>query len=48
LGVKLTTRLHLMPRSKNDFLNTPSWRGAELQKVQGQLYLYLLPLPFRM
>jgi hypothetical protein len=23
---------------------TPSWRGAQLRKAQGQLYLYLLPL----
>jgi len=21
--------------------NTPSWRGAQLKKAQGQLYLYL-------
>jgi len=23
--------------------NTPSWRGAQLKKARGQLYLYLLP-----
>jgi hypothetical protein len=22
--------------------NTPSWRGAQFKKAQGQLYLYLL------
>jgi hypothetical protein len=22
--------------------NTPSWRGAQLKKTQGQLYLYLI------
>jgi hypothetical protein len=24
--------------------NTPSWRGAQIKKAQGQLYLYVLPL----
>jgi hypothetical protein len=24
--------------------NTPSWRGAQFKKTQGQLYLYLLPI----
>jgi len=23
--------------------HTPSWRGAQLKKAQGQLYLYLKP-----
>jgi len=23
--------------------NTPSWRGAEFKKAQGQLYLYVHP-----
>jgi hypothetical protein len=44
--VKLTTHLHLVPRSRTcgaipPFSNTPSWRGGELKKAQGQLYLYL-------
>jgi hypothetical protein len=29
--VKLTTHLHLLPRLKNDYPNTPSWRGAQLK-----------------
>jgi len=45
--VKLTTYLHLVPRSRigeaiPPLPNTPSWRCAELQKkAQGQLLLYL-------
>jgi hypothetical protein len=23
--------------------NTPSWRGTELEKAEGQLYIYLCP-----
>jgi len=34
--MKLTTHLHLVPMSSS----TPSWRGAQLKKAQGQLYLY--------
>jgi hypothetical protein len=26
--------------------NTPSWRGAQFEKTQGQLYLYRLPFTF--
>jgi hypothetical protein len=26
--------------------NTPSWRGAQLKKAQGQLYLLPLPLTY--
>jgi hypothetical protein len=42
---KLTTHLHLMPRSKHVELylyypNMSSWH-AQLRKAQGQLYLYL-------
>jgi hypothetical protein len=42
----LTTQLHLVPRSKNEWKYTstpqmPSWRGTQLKKnSQGQLYLY--------
>jgi len=44
-GVKLTTHLHLMSKSRMrgavpPIPNTPSWRGARL-KAQRQLYLYL-------
>jgi len=44
--MKLTTHLHPVPRSKNAWSytstpNTPSWRGAQLRKAQGQLYIYL-------
>jgi len=37
-GVKLTTQLHLVLRSKNEWIytpNTPSWRGAQLKKSTG-------------
>jgi hypothetical protein len=45
--VKLTTHLHLVPRSRMreaipPLPNTPSWCGSELRKAQGQLYLYLM------
>jgi len=47
-GVKLTTHLHLVSRSKNAWSynfhspNTPSWRGAQLKKnAQEQLHMYL-------
>jgi len=45
-GVKLTTHLRLVPRSKNGWSctsllpHTPSWRGAQLGRAQAQLYLY--------
>jgi hypothetical protein len=45
-GVRLTTHLHLLPRSvmrgtMPPLPNTPSWRGAQL-KAKGQLCLHLL------
>jgi len=42
-GVKLTTHLHLVPKSRKSgsiylhFPNTPPWRGAQLKKAQGQI-----------
>jgi hypothetical protein len=43
--VKLTTYLHLVPRSRKrraipQLPHTPPCRGAQLKKAQGQLYLY--------
>jgi len=45
-GVKPTTHLHLVPRSKmcgaiTVLPSTPSWRCAQLRKAQEQFYLYL-------
>jgi hypothetical protein len=45
--VKLTTHLHLVPRSKNEWSytstpNTLSWRGAQLKEAQRQLYFSIL------
>jgi hypothetical protein len=45
-GVKLTNHLHLVPWSRMrgaipPLPSTPSWRGAQLKKAQGQIYLYL-------
>jgi hypothetical protein len=47
--LKITTHLHLVQRSKNEWCytstpNAPLWRGAQLKKVQGQSNLYHLPL----
>jgi len=50
--MKLTTNLHLVPTSKNEWSytplpNTPSWRGAHLKtkkEAQGQLYYYYYSL----
>jgi hypothetical protein len=44
LGEKLTNHFNLVPRSRirgaiSPLPNTPSWRGAELNKAEGQLYL---------
>jgi hypothetical protein len=45
------THLHVVPRSRMrgaipPLPNTPSWRGAQLQrKAQGQLYFYLYHTP---
>jgi hypothetical protein len=47
LGMKLTTHLHLVPRSRMHgaippLPNTPPWHGAQLKKkAWGQLHLYL-------
>jgi hypothetical protein len=45
-GVKLTTHLHLVPRSKNEWNYTSTHQYAFMAwcsvKSQGQLYLYLL------
>jgi hypothetical protein len=35
--VKLTTHLHLVPRSKN--ANTPSWLGAQLKRKENFTFL---------
>jgi hypothetical protein len=44
-GVKLTTHLHLVPRSKNEWSYTSTPQYALMAwfsvKAQGQLYLYL-------
>jgi hypothetical protein len=49
-SVKLTIHLHLVPMSKMrgaipPLPNTPSWRGAQLKKAQGQLYLFRILFP---
>jgi hypothetical protein len=53
-GVKLTTHLHLMPRSRMrrgipPLPNTHPWRDSQLQnKAQGQIYLYIyLPTTYK-
>jgi hypothetical protein len=39
--VKLTTHLYLVPRSKSDSSNTPSWRGAQLKKQHRDNFTFL-------
>jgi hypothetical protein len=47
--VKLTTHLHLVPRSRMHeavppLPNMPPWHGSQLKKAQGQFYLFTFTL----